>query len=208
MSAQPPPSPQSDYQRHAQEALAQVRAASQNALKTFMTLIYNPVGALPGAYNALPGGAALGVGIVFMVVWLICTLIGAMFGASVPIPISGVPFSYKVRGLLILMCIPVGLALGMFAARKAFKGAGSLAFDVFVSGASLLMIGFAALVGGLLGGTVFGVLMLVGGVIAVLVVFTGLTRVAAINEGVAAYLVAGVFVVAGLLVNLMTRILF
>lgn len=207
MSAQPPPTGP-DYQKHAQEAMARVRAASQDALKTFMTLIYNPVGALPGAYNALPGSAALGVGVVFMVVWLICTLIGAIMGAGIPIPFNGMPFSIKMKALLILMCIPVGLALGMFVARKAFRGAGSIAFDAFVAGAALLMVGFAILVGGLLGSTVFGILILVAGVIAVLVIFTGLTRVAGISEGVAAYLVAGVFLVAGLLVRLMTWVLF
>lgn len=212
MSAQPPSPPSQgggpDYQKHAQEAMARVKAASQDALKTFMTLIYNPVGALPGAFNALPGSAALGVGVVFMVVWLICTILGAVMGASVPIPFSGVPFSYKLRAILILMCIPVGIALGMFIARKVLRGAGSVAFDVFVAGASLLLIGFATLLGGLLGGTVFGVLALVAFVIAVLVVFTALTRVSGIAEGIAAYVVAGVFVVAGLLVRLMTNLLF
>lgn len=214
MSAQPPlpphsPNPQQpDYGRAAQDAMAKVKAASQDALKAAITLIYNPVGGLAGAYQALPGSAALGVGVVFMVVWLILTLVGASIGSTIPIPWSGVPFSYKLRGLLILMCVPIGLALGMLAARMALKGRGSIAFDVFVAGAALLLLGVAIFVGSLLGSTVAGILILAAGVLSVLVIFTALTRISGIAEGVGAYLTVGVYLVAGLLVRLMSGILF
>lgn len=204
----PPQQPQPDYNRAAQEAMARVKAASQDALKAAMTLVYNPVGGLPTAYASLPGSAALGVGLVFMGVWLILSILGATFGASLPIPWSGVPFSYKLRAIILLLCIPGGMVLGMFVARMALKGAGSIAFDVFVAGAALLLVGVATFIGGILGGNIFGILMLAAFVLCVLVIFTALTRISGIKEGPAAYMTVGVFLVAGLLMKVMTSILF
>ncbi len=205
MSEQVPPPVDSN------DPMARVKHASRDALRTFMSLIYNPVGALPAAYQGLPGQQALLVGAVFIVVWLLCSLIGGWIGAGslgLPVSLQGFSFSYKVRGLLILLSVPVGLVLGLFLARAVSRGAGSLALDVFVAGASLLMVGFAALIGGLLGYQVQMLLTLVALTLAVLVIFTSLTRISGVAEGLAAYLVAGVLVVAAIVLRLVTGILF
>lgn len=197
----------------APDPMETVKAASRDAVKTFLSLIYNPVGALPGAFQALPGQQALAVGIVFMVVWMLTSLMGASLGVSA----LGLPFafsfenlslSYKIRGLFMMFSIPVGLTLGIYLARIVMRGAGGIALDVFVAGAALLMVGFAALLGGLLGNQVLQLLMLVALTLAVLVIYTSLTRISGIAEGVAAYLVAGVFVIAAVVLRVAGAILF
>lgn len=195
------------------DPMATVKAASRDAAKTFMSLIYNPVGALPSAYQSLPGQQALAVGVVFMVVWLLCSLVGASLGVSgMGLPFSfsfgDLPLSYKLRGLIMVFCVPLGLTLGIYLARIVLRGAGNLALDVFVAGAALLMVGFATLLGGLLGHQVLQLLMLVALTLAVLVIYTSLTRISGIAEGIAAYLVAGVFVIAAIVLRVATAILF
>lgn len=195
----------------AADPMEKVKAASRDALKTFTSLIYNPVGALPGAYQALPGQQALTVGVVFMVVWLLCSLLGAAFGMSgfgLPLSMKSFSFSYKLRAMLVLLSIPLGLTLGLFLARSVARGTGALALDIFVAGSALLMVGFAALIGGLLGYQVQMLLTLVALTLAVLVIFTSLTRISGIAEGLAAYLVAGVLVIAALVLRVATAIVF
>jgi len=193
------------------DPMARVKDASRDAFQTFMRLIYNPVGALASSYQALSGQQALAVGLVFMAVWLLCSLIGGAMGFNamgMPFSLGSLSFSYKIRGALILLCVPAGLTLGLFLARAVARGAGSLSLDVFVAGASLLMLGFAALIGGLLGYQVQMLLTLVALTLAVLVIFTSLSRISAIAEGLAAYLVAGVLVIAALIVRIATSLLF
>lgn len=198
----PPPAP---------DHMAKVTEASRDAFKTFLQLFYNPVGALPGAYRSLPGQQALVVGLVFMGVWLIATMIGGALGVSglgFPMRLGSVPFSYKVRAILVVISIPLGVTLGVFAARKIGRGVGDFAQDVFVAGAAMLMLGFATLLGGLLGKDVLQLSMLVAVTIAVLVIFTALTRLSNIAEGGAAYLTAAVFVIAAVVMRVMLAIVF
>lgn len=193
------------------DPMARVKEASRDAFRTFMSLIYNPVGALPAAYQSLPGQQAMMVGGVFIAVWLLCSLIGGAMGAGslgVPVSFNSFSFGYKVRGVLLLLGVPVGVCLGLFLARTVARVSGTFALDVFVTGASLLMVGFAALIGGLLGYQVQMLLTLVALTLAVLVIFTSLTRISGIAEGFAAYLVAGVLIIAAILMRVLMAILF
>lgn len=217
MSAQPPQPPQSDYQRHAQEALAQVRAASQAALKTFLNLIYNPVGALPGAFQALPGNAALGVGVVFIVAYALLAaiggqlILGAIMGAFTGgLGGPGFQFGAFLKGILWGVIFGGGVALGCFAVRKIFNAAGSIAGDLLLAGAALLPLGIGLFAGGVLGKIipVLGVILLVIGFsLAILVLFTGFTRVAHVKEGPASYLSALALIIGGAVVWLLGKLL-
>lgn len=217
MSAQPPQSPPpSDYQRHAQEALARVKAASQAALKTFLNLIYNPVGALPGAFQALPGNAALGVGIVFIVAYALLAAIGgqlimgAIMGALMGFGgAGGFEFGAFLKGILWGVIFGAGVALGCFVVRKIFNAAGSIAGDLLLAGAALLPLGIALFAGGILGKLmpVLGVILLIIGMsLTVLVLFTGFTRVSGIKEGPASYLSALALIVGGAVIWLIGKL--
>lgn len=208
-----PPPPRVDYQRAAQEAMHSARAAAQDAFTTFMKLIYNPVGALPDAYRALAAPQAIGVGIVFVVVAVVCLLIS---GGGMLSMVSGGMASMGFKGFLIglgtTLGAAAGIAAGSWLSRLLFRGEGNLAFDIFIGGATLLPIGLGTLVSYLLGvigiGGVIGQLpMLVGMSLCVLVVFTGLARVAGLKEGLASYLVAAVLAAGMLVAYLIARML-
>lgn len=207
------PPPRTDYQRAAQEAMHSAKAAARDAFATFMKLIYNPVGALPEAYSALAPAQAIGVGVVFAVVAVICLLIS---GGGVLAMASGGMMSMGFKGFLIglgtTLGAAVGIAAGTWLSRLLCRGEGNLAFDIFIGGAALLPIGLGTLASYLLGvvgigGPIGQLPMLIGLSLMVLVVFTGLARVAGIKEGLASYLVAGVLAAGMLIAYLIGRLL-
>jgi hypothetical protein len=209
-----PPPPRPDYQRAAQDAMHSAKAAAKDAFATFRKLIYNPVGALPEAYRDLEGPQAIGVGLVFAVVAVICLLLSGGGALSM---VGGGAVSMGFKGFLIglgtTLGAAVGIAAGSWLSRLVFRGEGNLAFDIFIGGAALLPIGLGTLVSYLLGvmgigGPIGQLPMLVGMSLMVLVVFTGLARVAGLKEGLASYLVAAVLAVGMLVAYLMARMLF
>lgn len=196
---QPPPqAPRADYQRAAQDAMSSAKAAAQDALGTFMKLIYNPVGALPDAYRSLSPTQAIGVGVVFAVVAVVCLLIAGqsltgMFTGA--LGISG--FKAFLLGLGTTLAAVAGIALGSWLCRLLLRGEGNLSFDVFLGGAALLPLGLGVLASYLLsaigiGGVIGQLPLLIGISLTILVLFTGLSRIAGIKEGLASYLVAAV----------------
>jgi len=211
---QPPgPPPRADYQRAAQDAMQTAKAAAKDAFATFMKLIYNPVGALPEAYAALAPTQAIGVGVVFAVVAVVCLLVS---GGGVLSMVGGGALSLGFKGFVIglgaTLGAAAGIAAGSWLSRLLLRGEGNLAFDIFIGGATLLPLGLGTLASYLLGvvgsGGVIGQLpLLVGLSLTGLVVFTGLARVAGIKEGLASYLVAGVLAAGMLVAYLITRVL-
>jgi len=209
-----PPPRNAEYQRAAQDALARSKLAAQDAFSTFMKLIYNPVGALPEAYRSLAPPQAIGVGIVFIVVAVICMMVAgggvmSMLGGG-----FGMSMGFKgfLMGLGITLGVAAGIALGSFLARTVFRGEGNFAFDIFIGGAALLPVGLGALVTYLLSligisGVIGQLPMLVGFSLMILVIFTGLARVAGLKEGLSSYLVAVVLSVGLLLGYLVGRML-
>ena len=125
-----PPPPRADYQRAAQDAMLSAKAAAQDAFTTFMKLIYNPVGALPDAYRALAPAQAIGVGVVFAVVAVICLLIS---GGGLLSMVGGGMLSMGFKGFLIglgaTLGAAAGIAAGSWLSRMLCRGEGNLAFE-------------------------------------------------------------------------------
>lgn len=215
---QPPQSPRPDYQRAAQDAMSSAKAAAQDAFGTFMKLIYNPVGALPDAYRSLAPTQAIGVGVVFVVVAVVCLMISGQSAASALIGGLGIPgFKGFLLGLGTTLGMAAGIAVGSCVCRLVLKGQGNLAFDIFLGGAALLPIGIGVLGSYLLGvvgiGFPIGALpTLIGFALTILVIFTGLGRIAGIAEGLSSYLVAAVLAsglsVAYLVARIFGKVLF
>lgn len=212
-----PEPPRHEYQdaakKAAQEAATKAKEAARDALGVFMKLIYNPIGALPDAYRSLAPPQAIGVGIVFAVVAVVCLLfagrgvVGLLMGG-----IGGVVgFKGFILALFTTLAGAAGIAAGSLLARMVFRGEGNLAFDVFLGGAALLPIGLGVLLSYLLAvigisGPVGQLPALVGLSLTILVIFTGLGRVAGIKEGVASYLVAVVLAIGMLAAWLVGRL--
>jgi hypothetical protein len=162
------------------------KAASQNALNAFKVFAMNPVGGLPAAFQSLDRRRAKEVGIVFSVVFALCVVIGTYMA----LPAWGKPGLKGIFGLLIVGSIPPAGIIGASAvARKVFSAAGSLEGDVFMAGASLLPVGFVALLAGILGVgniEVLAVLAAFAGCYMVLMLYTGCTQISKIADARAA----------------------
>ena len=193
------------FQRGAQDAVTAAKAAAQDAFKVFMQLIYNPVGAMPGAFASLNPNQAMAVGGVFAAVFTLCLL----FGGSGILSMMPIPFGANIgfKGFLLLLLtsfgFAAGIAAGNYLTRLAFKGQGSLSFDIFSGGAALLPLGLGFLASAILAmigvtGAIGSVPTMIGGCLMVLVLFTGLTRVAHINEGPASYSVGAILVMGSI----------
>jgi hypothetical protein len=199
-SSNPPPaasSPRqdepSDAARVARQAKDAAVAASSDALKAFKILVKNPVGGLREAFETMGPTAALGVGIVFGVVFVLCVLLGVWFMAG---GIHGVSAFFKE---LLLAVIPVAAAIGgYFAARSAFRGQGGIQADVFVAGASLLPAGAAILLVGILASQniiIPSVILLFGFTTTTLMSYSGCTTVLRIPDAVATIVVPSIFII-------------
>ncbi len=193
-----------------------------------MQLIYNPVGAMPGAFASLNPNQAMAVGGVFAAIFTLCLLfagsgIAAVFtlcllfagsgiAAMLPFPVhSGIGFRGFLLTLLISFGFAAGVAAGNYLTRLSFKGQGSLSFDIFSGGAALLPLGLGLLVSAILAmvgvsGAIGSVPTMIGGCLMVLVLFTGLTRVANINEGPASYSVGAILVLGSIAAYVIERI--
>jgi hypothetical protein len=197
----PPPPPQ---HQGTPDALLKAKAAAEDALKVFMQLIYNPVGAIPSAFASLNSTQAIGVGVVFTIAFALCVVLAGSTIVGSFLPGAG---AGGFRGFLLILLSSFGFAAGVaggnFAARSVLKGTGNFGFDAFSAGAALLPLGLGFLATAILGvvgisGPIGSVPLIVGMSLLVLVLFTGLTRVAGIKEGPASYVVGFIMVLGSL----------
>ena len=83
----------------------------------------------------------------------------------------------------------VGLIAGVMLTRTIFKGAGSLASDIYVAGSCLLPVGIALLVGALLGNLIwwlFLIPVLFAGCYMIMMLFAGGMNIGKLPQGKAA----------------------
>lgn len=157
------------------------KTASTDAVEALKLFARNPVGGLPAAYERLNEPRAIGVGIAFAVIYLLCWLAALYISADVR-P-SGVDGLVK---FLLSGAVPFVSFLGASAlARKIFNGTGSLGGDSFIAGAALLPLGFWILISSILGFTNIEVIAALGVfalVFTILLLFTGSTRISNITE--------------------------
>jgi hypothetical protein len=204
----PPPPP---HNQGTPDALLKAKAAAEDALKVFMQLIYNPVGAIPSAFASLNSTQAVGVGVVFTIAFALCVVLAGSTIVGSFLPGAG---TGGFRGFLLILLSSFGFAAGVaggnFAARSVLKGTGNFGFDAFSAGAALLPLGLGFLATAILGvvgisGPIGSVPLIVGVSLLVLVLFTGLTRVAGIKEGPASYVVGFIMVLGSLGAYVCTR---
>ncbi len=162
---------------------APIKTASQDALAAFKTFATDPVGGLPVAANSLGQGRAMGVGIVFGVVFTLLTAFGIY---RVFLGMFGGPGVEGFLRMLLVAAVPFAcLAVAGFAVRKVFGGEGGLGMDTFIAGAACLPFGFMMLIGSLLGpqnlDMVYALAMFAI-CFTILMLFSGLTRIGKTSE--------------------------
>jgi hypothetical protein len=188
----------------AAELSTKVKTASKDATQALKTFAANPVGGLPAAFEALGESRALRVGLVFAAASVVLIFVGVYM--SLPAfmrPDFGTSLKFIVFGAVPFASI---LAASM-ATRKVFGGAGSIGGDSMIAGASLLPFGFLIFISGLLGLANFEVtalLLIFAFCYAILILYTGCTRVSGVAESKAAFAVPVMIIVSAWL----TKILF
>jgi hypothetical protein len=192
---------ESDGARVARQAKEAALAASSDALKAFKVLIKNPVGGLREAFDTMGPTAALGVGVVFGVVFVLCILLGSWIaGGGLP------PFSFLLKQILFAV-VPIAAAIGgCFAAQAAFRGQGGIQADVFVAGASLLPVGAASLLLAILASQsamITATIAIFALTTTTLMTYSGLTSVLRVPDVAATIVVPLIFVVDGLAFRLL-----
>ncbi|MBV9959658.1 MAG: hypothetical protein JO360_14640 [Acidobacteria bacterium] len=199
-----PPGPTAAFQRPPSELSTKVKTASKDAKEAFKTFATNPVGGLPVAFESLGPSRAIGVGIVFGGVSILCMFLGIYislpsfirpdFGDSLKFFFFGaVPF--------------VSILLASAGTRKVFGGAGSIGGDSLIAGASLLPLGFLVLISGVLGLANVEIWVFLFAFVlcyTILMLYTGCTRISGVAESKAAFAVPVMIILSGWL----TKIIF
>jgi hypothetical protein len=182
--------------RVAPQVTAKVKEASKDATQAFKTFATNPVGGLPLAFNSLGPTRAMGVGIVFAVFSVVCVFIGIY----VALPWFARPELGDSLKFIIFGAVPfVSLLAASGATRKIFGGSGSLHGDSFIAGAALLPFGFLIIVSSLLGlaNLEITVLLVVFALCyAILMLYTGVTRISQVSDSRAAFAVPVMIIVS------------
>jgi hypothetical protein len=168
------------------EISEKAKAAPRSALATLRFFAIDPVGGLPSAFESLDKEGKRGVGVVFSSMFGLCSVIGAYL----VFPSWGKPNIQGIFGLLLAAAIPPASIAGFSAlARKAFKSDGSFEGDLYIAGASLLPIGIAVLLVGILSSGNTGIVAILAGFAScytILILFSGCTKISKITEAKAA----------------------
>lgn len=164
---------------------------SQSALTAFTVFAVNPTAGLSAAFESLDKRRALEVGIVFAIVFDLCVIFGInkiVQEASTFLP--ALSESTGVLKLMILGIIPFACSVAASAAaRKLFRGDGTIEGDAFIAGASLLPSGIFLLLAAILGMANIEIvlaLFVFALCYTILIMHTGYTRISKIPEGGAA----------------------
>jgi hypothetical protein len=168
------------------QAAEKTAVACKDALEAFKLFVTDPVGGMPRAFEKLGTQRAVGAGLAFGGVSLVCLCfliykIFKIFGAGCTfddffkmLMVSAVPFAS-----LLVVCM---------AGNKMLKGEGMFGHDCFIAGASLLPGAFLALLTAILGIGNLEVIIALGVVsvcLMVLMLFSGFTRIYKIKESLA-----------------------
>ncbi|PSO84747.1 MAG: molecular chaperone DnaJ [Cyanobacteria bacterium QH_9_48_43] len=177
------------------DAVEKLSAGARDALKSFQTLIVNPVGGMLPAFARLDSQRAAVVGVIFAALANLSFVLGVYIGGEVGI--------FSLWKLILVGFVPfVSLAVIGAIARWLGRRRAHLAGDLFLAGASLLPIGFLALASGF-SVNVSSALMLIFTVFAscytILTLYGGCTQIANLPEATAAITVPVMLLVSGLL---------
>jgi len=184
--------------RPGSDVAAHVRAASADAVTALRIFAINPVGGLRNAFQTLGPQRAMLTGIVFGILYDVCSLLGAylLLERSLgPFAGSNDEIGFKIVVKLVLLGFVPLLAVmaSSLVTRKLFRGGGSVQGDVFIAGASILPAAVIFLLAGIIGAAnfeVIAVLTVLTACYTILILFTGATRISAVSEAAAVPAVA------------------
>ena len=178
--------------------------AIQNIFQTANMYLFNPQGELHPAFVRLSRVQALGIGIVYGLLFDICAAIATYHFLAPTIPHWGY--------LLLLNGIPFFVLTFMGGIVRLLMGnSGNLVADTFIAGASLLPLGLSLLFLGLVSfSQIFLVisLLIFGCFYCVLTLYTGCTQIFNLSEGQASFVVPLMLIVSSWFYSLTFALLF
>ena len=179
-----------------------IKAASQDAWDVFRRFSRNPVGDIDQAYKSLGSSRALGVGLTFGAVSALLSAIAFMtLVSSLTYGFTGMTSFENFLKLTIAFLIPIlSLTLSSLAIRHIARAEGSVGQDCFISGASLLPLGFAALLSSILGLAnleIIVALFVIAQCTTILMLFAGLTKIYRIRDSLATISVPAMLLLSG-----------
>jgi tetratricopeptide (TPR) repeat protein len=162
--------------------------------------ILNPMGGMRSAYARLSRNNAIGVGIIFAIIFDLCFATGNYISILQVADYVKVSFSI----LLVIGAIAwLSFAISAFLVRHLFQGKGNWIGDLFVVGAGLLPIGYLSLIVAVM---VFveinniyllTVLMLFGACYFILILYSGCHQILRIPEAIATLAVPTIILLCG-----------
>ena len=195
----PPPGPYAPSPAPAAPAApGRIGTAGKDAVEALKLFAKNPVGGLEAAYLRLDEKRAVGAGVAFAVIYLLCWLAALYISADVrPSGLDGL-IKFLLSGAVPFVSLIGASAL----ARKIFNGAGSLGGDAFIAGAALLPFGAWIVLASLLGASnwkITAALSVFALCFTILILYTGSTRISKITEEKSALAVPTMILASGLL---------
>jgi hypothetical protein len=195
-------------------AVKNIKAATKDAWDALRLFAFDPVGRLPQAFEGLGQVRALRVGVAFGLIFALCLGLAAQrLLSALDILTSALdmhPGKTRSMGIIksTLFCLIPFFACwaGLSVTRVVLKGVGGWGHDAFIAGASLLPLGFVALIGSVLGVAnleFISVLFLGAICVSILMLFAGLTRICKISDRAATLGVPFILIVTAWLSKVM-----
>lgn len=156
------------------------KTAAEDAYKALAIIATNPVGGLSDAFERLGNSRALGVGLVFALIFALCQVV-----CYHRLTTGTAAVNLDVRVLLSSLVPFLSLSGVCFALRLAMGGRGSIAQDCFLAGAALMPAGLSVLLASLLGLANFEVIVIVAFsafCLTILMLYGGLTKIFGFSE--------------------------
>jgi hypothetical protein len=179
----------------------------KKALTAFKQFATDPVGGMPDACKSLDSSSAMGVGIVFGTVFVVCVFV-FVYGIVPAEVLKQMPM----LNMLLATAVPfVCVAAASFLARSVFRGKGTLGSDCFIAGAALLPSAFLLLLARFFGVVNVGVvatLLVFVACLTILMLYTGCNRISGLSERTATFAVPLMLIASAWLARILYGSLF
>lgn len=184
----------------ATEVASKVKSTLNDAIQGLKIFLINPVGGLPVFFQGLGKERALGVGIAFGIVYVVCFV----FACNKFLPDNS---GSSLFNLIVASAANfLSIAGASFLTRKLFRGYGSFEGDIFIAGVALVPASLLLLISSILGipnAEIVAIVTVVAITYIILMIYTGCHKISGIPENAAALAVSVMLLLSGWLFKIL-----
>lgn len=184
----------------ATEVASKVKSTVNDAIQGLKIFLINPVGGLPVFFQGLGKERALGVGIAFGIVYVVCFV----FACHKFFPDNS---GSSLFNLIVASAANfLSIAGASFVTRKLFRGYGSFQGDIFIAGVALVPASLLLLISSILGipnAEIVAIVTVVAITYIILMIYTGCHKISGIPENAAALAVSVMLLLSGWLFKIL-----